>query len=505
MADSVLEKRSATYPLEPISRAARWLLAGASLFVLLCIVAIAIYHRRDSYQVDVTSSVWTALAQQANQGTLYPPVFEGERYGGSRYMPAYFLLHAGLIRLMGDYLLAGKVLSGLVGLGYLVVLFLVLRRVGCSFTAALALSALALASYPIYGSLVSIRGDLLALSCQLAAVALVFAQGDRPGGEAGPTRYALAGVCCALGCLTKITAGWAPLAILCVSIPRRRLCAGVFLLTWLGAAALGAGAIYLASAGRVIESFRLISEPPLTMFLLLFKSPLRILRYFGPVETLMIPFALMELFLARRDKGWTVFHWGWLFCLPITLVIFADRGTIYNHLMDLTTLTIILVAILWQGEGNRRPAGVLLSGLMPWLVLWGMTVSWAREVGMPIREVIQGVAGDAPARPAIPLADIVPVGACILSDDPLIPLSRGQTPIVLDAYAFGYIDRKHPEWSARLYDRIAKREFDFIVLSTRLDQPREKVLGSRGAAVILENYRRLRSGDEFHVFVPRGK
>jgi hypothetical protein len=93
----------------------------------------------------------------------------------------------------------------------------------------------------------------------------------------------------------------------------------------------------------------------------------------------------------------------------------------------------------------------VLSGLLTWLVLWTLTVSWARELGMPIREVIQGLAGGTvPSRPAAPLSNIVGPQDVILSEDTLVEVGRHRTPVVLDAYAFAYIERKHPDWVARL-------------------------------------------------------
>jgi hypothetical protein len=42
------------------------------------------------------------LAKYANVGVLYPPLFDGQHYGGRRWMPLPILLNAGLFGLPGN-------------------------------------------------------------------------------------------------------------------------------------------------------------------------------------------------------------------------------------------------------------------------------------------------------------------------------------------------------------------------------------------------------------------
>ncbi len=68
-----------------------------------------------------------ALAGYASEGTLYPPLYDGERFGGTRFMPLQFVFHAGLSHATGEYLVSGKLLVLVVSVALLVTIFAALR------------------------------------------------------------------------------------------------------------------------------------------------------------------------------------------------------------------------------------------------------------------------------------------------------------------------------------------------------------------------------------------
>src|SRR4051794_38258085 len=87
------------------------LLVAAGVVVLGSYAVLAVAHARDRFQVNFVSSVYAGLAAELNTGRLYPDVYDGSHYTGTRYMPGHFVLHAGLARLTGEYLLSGKLLT----------------------------------------------------------------------------------------------------------------------------------------------------------------------------------------------------------------------------------------------------------------------------------------------------------------------------------------------------------------------------------------------------------
>ena len=57
-------------------------------------LALAAVHFSDDYRVTHVQGVWIAAAESARAGRLYPPLFDGEHYAGTRYMPLPILLNA---------------------------------------------------------------------------------------------------------------------------------------------------------------------------------------------------------------------------------------------------------------------------------------------------------------------------------------------------------------------------------------------------------------------------
>src|SRR5262249_22638960 len=158
---------------------------------------------------------------------LYPDLYDGEHYGGTRYMPLPFTLQAGLARLTGNYLVAGKILAYGTTVVVCVLLWIILRRVRCSPGVAIALLSLLLTSHSGYLACTTIRGDLLPIALQLAALVV--------GTWALTPRCAAAAAgFCTLAVLAKVTAGWAPLALAWFYYRSNRGTFGVFLGIWLG-------------------------------------------------------------------------------------------------------------------------------------------------------------------------------------------------------------------------------------------------------------------------------
>src|SRR5262249_42198450 len=115
------------------------LLVCPAAVVLWSYGLLAAAHARDRFQVNFVSAVYAALAAELTAGRFSPDVYDGSHYAGTRYMPGHFVLHAGLARLTGEYLLSGKLIAYAATLPLLVQLFVILRRVGCRRTVAFAL------------------------------------------------------------------------------------------------------------------------------------------------------------------------------------------------------------------------------------------------------------------------------------------------------------------------------------------------------------------------------
>jgi hypothetical protein len=484
-------------------------LLGVALVVLSSYALVAAVHWNDRFQVNFISGIYTTLAARLNEGTFYPPLHDGEHYAGTRYMPLPFALQAGLERFTDDYLAAGKLLAYTLTAVLGLELFLILRRIGCDRCASLALISLALTSAAVFLAATTIRGDLLPVVLQLAAVLV--------GTKAlTDLRATLAGVLCTMAVLAKITAGWAPLALACYYFHRQKRCCAFFLAAWLGSLLAALGFLHLASGGRMLANFTALSAAGVQGPGAFLKAPLCLFLQAsqdGALQGFLIPVALIGCLSAVRVRQFTVDHGCFLFCLPILLVIYADKGTDYNHLLDLVVLAVPLAGHLWVNLcfAERRLPG--LGATVVCALVWVSASSWANTMAAPVRQAVDSLRNEQPEaqRPGKPLARLIDDDEAILSEDPWVAVARGQVPCILDPYAFARLAECRPGLANGLLDRVRSEEFDKVVLLRDAETGRtnggedwyQRHLGPELIGSIRAHYRLAARAEGYFVYVPK--
>src|ERR1051326_7080235 len=158
----------------------RWFAHGLSAALVLVSAAIlgawillASVHWQDRYELDHVGGARIALAVYANEGKLYPDIYNGQSFGGTRFMPLPIVLQAAAAGVTRDYLSAGKLLGFATMLALLAAIFVVLRRLGCAVPLAAGLCATLLASPTGFAASFGLRADTLPLLFQVLAVSLV--------------------------------------------------------------------------------------------------------------------------------------------------------------------------------------------------------------------------------------------------------------------------------------------------------------------------------------------
>jgi hypothetical protein len=105
------------------------------------------------------------------------------------------------------------------------------------------------------------------------------------------------------------------------------------------------------------------------------------------------------------------------------------------------------------------------------------------------------------------LGRLVGPGDRILSEDPSIPIGRGQVPVVLDAFMLPSIGARDPEALDALLERLEHHEFDRVILVYPLDEAPERWyamhFGTRVADAIARNYTLVARGNRSYVYSPR--
>src|SRR5438445_11881989 len=97
--------------MESLSKTDRQLIWIGCLVPLVSSVALILWYWPGSLPQDNASGVWTALAQDFARGIFYRPTADAYGFGGTRYMPLFFVLHGTLIRFSLDPVVAGLVLT----------------------------------------------------------------------------------------------------------------------------------------------------------------------------------------------------------------------------------------------------------------------------------------------------------------------------------------------------------------------------------------------------------
>ena len=399
---------------------------------------------------DHASGSWAALAVDAANGIFYRPLQSDVGYGGTRYMPLYFMLQSGLIRAGLKPLVAGHLLSVCAALGLVAGLYQLQRRLGVAARQALAFSLLPVCGLSFSTGLVRIAGDVLSLALEVWGLAACIGPGAPMAGR--PVRRAA--LLFSLAVLTKATAFAALAAAGCWMWQRgeAREARRLLLSTLLGAAALVGAANWL-SGGQLLESFAACAAAGAT-WQDVARAPM---VFWGHLSDSSVVFLLLALAAvladpqaARRDVAaiWLVAS------LAVTLGLFVSPGVNFNHLVMLDVAALMYLSREISSE--RIPANFGFA-----------VVALAGTVGLvtvhhyhrpPDDVTLIDVAGEVAGDPEAPL----------LSENPWVPILEGERPYVLDPFNLRLVVRQRPEIARDLIERLDHRYFRAVVLERRI-------------------------------------
>jgi hypothetical protein len=496
----------------PSARVARVIDVGLAFLIAVAfgsVILVAAAHIDDRYNVNHVSGTWIALADDVRAGTLYRPLFDDGVFGGTWYTPLQFLLQAGAASISGEYIVSGKLLAYVTAAALLGLLFLLLRRVGCSRLVAAALVAAVLVSQAGLFAVTTIRGDTLPLLLQLAAVGLV---------ARSVTRRSLvwAGLLCALAISAKLTAVWAPVALVLWLVVRDRRRLPAFLLSFAISSTAILGAFELASRGRMSETLLAVggsgnaeASSPLAGLPRLFDF---VVTTAGPVW-LVFPFIVVGFVRALTERKLTLYQLCLLVALPLLALVLADPGSDFNHIVDLVVVSLLVFGEEWSRSERRGRDGESLRIAMAAALLLGSANAYRQPLQADTADATKSLLGrSSVAYPNEPLRGVVGAGDRILSEDPTIPVLLGRRPDVLDAVSVRRIGLNHPTWLADLVGRLQREQYDRIVLIHPIENDlwyRERNFGEPVQAAIRRNYRliaRVRNRPlDYWVYGPRSR
>jgi hypothetical protein len=489
----------------PWLRVALWVVAGG---IVSGWIALAWIHVGDDYRVSHNSGVWAALAETARAGHLYPPIFDGEHYAGTRYMPLPILLNALASGVVGDPLIGGKVLAGLLMIILMALVILALRRLLCPWPMATALAAVVIATDTGLQAGSAIGGDLLPVVLQVCALSVIL-------GGRGRSAMLIAGAFAGLAIASKLTGVWAFLAIATWLVMHRRWREAVtFSGACAGVAGVILGTVEVLSGGGLSEHLLAFSLAGVGGGVSFLRGPNQLLfNLLGHASGIVVlfPLAVLGALLSRGWRQLSVIHVALAYSILLLLVAYADVGTGFNQLLDLVVLTALAAGHLASPAATSdRPTHAVLIVVVTVVVIWAAGVDLVRTVGFDLRSTVAALkAGAVPQRTVDLVAGMVRPGERVLAEDPSIEIALGRQPVVMDPFMLARLGRSHPEQVDPLISWIDARRFDVVVLVVSLEDPTVEFwwndfeYGPRVAAALRKSYRPDGLVGRYFVYRPR--
>lgn len=492
-----------TTPLRP----ARLLWAAAALLTLITLARLA--HVLHSYaQVDQSAGVWTAMAADlARDGVFYRPLTGKLGYGGTRYFPLHFVLHAGLIRAGLGPVEAGLALAVAAGFALMAGAYQLLRRLGVAAGVAGPCAVFALATVSGQWGITTIRGDMLPAALNIWGLALCAGADERetdPSVRVRRLRLLGAAVFFLLAFAAKVTTvfGFAAAVAALLLAGRRGEALRLCLYMAFGVVLFFIAAQW-ASHGRFLQSLRAcassgadadtLSTSPVAMLVMTMKA--------DPMAPIFWMLGLTALLYIPRPA------WRELPSLALvatglaTLAIFGSPGIAINHLIDLHVIAVLFFVVQFARQRIPAPLGATVLAVAVMLATAGTTQTMRNGDNVDNR-----------GRWAMGVHQLRLARGPTLCENPVLPVLAGQHAYMLDPYMFAIIGENDPAFAADLGARLDRKEFGAIVL---VQDPAEKryaewydiaYFGAGFRQSLLKNYRALpRAHGQDCVYVPKSE
>lgn len=427
------------------------------LFSIHCVCLFS-WYLPGSLPDKVSSGVWTSLANDFSNGIFYRPLNSDMGYGGTRYMPLFFVLHGLLIPLFKDPFLAGVFLTLGSALFMCLGILFALREWGLSWSQAIPFAGAVQGTLTFLMQSFTIRGDFL--SAGLVIWALVFFH------KYFKTKVALdfflSSLFLACAVLTKITSLYAlaigGLALVLANRSREGI-------LWVSLSALMTALFFFAantySDGKMLESFAACATGGMDGKGLLLAPYHFLFEVFrDPLFASFFVFATI-VFLVRFRESWR--EWHFIFFVVVigaTVVIFSSPGTSDNHLIDLQVAVFLLLGVEFsRNYGLIKQVTKIMIAVCIYIGLSQFPFvpsihKFFVDNGKPTREIVNYFS-ERYGETAFPVYSIY-------TEFSIVP---GRTPYIGDLFNLNILMENDPRVKNDLHQKIKSHFFGSVVMS----------------------------------------
>jgi hypothetical protein len=361
--------------------------------------------------------------------------------------------------LVGDAVHAGHLVAILAAILLFAAVLRLLRSCGVPLLLSVAFTALAFVGRTSTLALREMRGDILATALSMCAISMLLSRrrGD-PRWELGVAGWLT------LAFATKITAIAAllPAAAFLWWNGGRRAAARLIVFTMVGCTLIVA-ATQVASGGRFLRvlsecvsggaSWRDMVGGPLAFLRSMLFHDEATLLWLGCAVLAIVGVAARapELLLTPGPIALVATAWGTT--LASTIVIFGSPGTDFNHLIDLSVLSVVLVVVVAAQVQPLRALRIVVvtGGVLVVLLSW---LHPQRDEGGAVRSFL---------RTSVPAADVA--SGPVVAENPMVPVMLGEAPYVLDQFMLQLVYRRRPSFVDPLVDGLRRQAFRAVVLN----------------------------------------
>jgi len=473
------------------------LLISSLILIALLAVKMGLSIKNGS-SLNLVSGAWTAIAQDLSNGLFYRPLFSEETgYGGTRFFPLYFSLHASLIKISGMPVWSGHVLSLFAGSLLLFSFYRLLRKASVDKILAFAFIVLLLSSYSIQYGIESIRGDILPLTLNLLGLFLFLSK--------TPNKYKtiLVATCFVLAFSAKITSisGMVALCTWLLVNDRKKEAMHIFLYTLVGYITFFLFINY-ASSGRVFLIFKTCASGGASWTEMI-KAPLYFIGTLFAGDRPTVIFLLWGLFIFFNNIRESVKNLATYFfavSLLITMSLYGSPGIAANHLVDVSAGALWFIAASLQFQNPQSKLGTITIGIFFLITVFLMNISGlktelnrvnSKTSNYPIE--ITNLIRDAKGK--------------VISEDPFNIVMAGKSPYILDPFMLRIITNKHKQIGLKFLNNIKNKYFSKIIFinDPLLNQERYSVthFGRINTNAILKYYREEKRIGYYIIYSPK--